>query len=109
METNTINIDKKKLVTDIKQKSELQRFYKNQRKSKHIIGERKMPEWEASYRHADNRHNLRIMYAVYGLSKGKSFSEIEKKYSEENHPLNNHKWQIDKYLKKYKIEEETVV
>lgn len=103
METNTINIDKKKLVTDIKQKSELQRFYKNQRKTKHLLGERKMQPDQASWKHAYNRYDLRIMYVLYGLSKGKTFSQIENRYPEEEHPLNKFQNEINKIKEKYEI------
>ena len=109
METNTLKIDRKKLVADIKEKSELQRFYKNQRKAVHIVGERKMPAWQATLKHLDNRLDLRAMHAVYGLSKGKTFSEIENKYPEENHPLKGIQWKIDKLINKYQIKEEVAV
>lgn len=108
MET-LVNINTTKLVYDIKEKSELQRFYKNQRKAVHIVGERKLPTWEASYKHADNRIELRAMYAVYGLSKGKTFSEIENHHPEENHPLHELQWKIDKLMDKYKPVKEKVL
>ena len=38
------------------------------------------------------------MYAAYGLMRGKSFSQTENKYPEEEHPLNNYKRDIDKIL-----------
>jgi len=105
----TLVINKTKLVADIKEKSERQRFLKNQRKTVHIVGERKMPAWEATYKHADNKFELRAMYAVYGLSKGKTFSQIENTHPEENHPLNQIQWKIDKLIDKYQIVEEKVV
>ena len=105
METNTLKIDRKKLVSDIKEKSELQKFYKNQRKTVHFVGKREIPAYEANYKHMDNRFELRAMFAVYGLLKGKTFSQIENTHPEENHPLNEIQWKIDKLIKKYQIEE----
>jgi len=50
-----------------------------------------------------NKIRLRLKYAAYGLLRGKKFSQIENHHSEENHPLNNFKkeieWQIDTLLK----------
>jgi hypothetical protein len=102
----TLVINKTKLVADIKEKSEHQRIYKNQRKSVHIIGERIMELWRAAHEHAMNKFELRAMYAVYGLSKGKTFSQIENAHPEENHPLNQIQWKIDKLIDKYQIVEE---
>lgn len=100
---NTVNI--LKLKSDIKKSVELQKFYKNQRKDVKLVGERKMPAWEAEDKHRSNRHNLRIMYAVYGLLRGKSFSQTENRYPEENHPLNEHMYYIDKMIKEYECNE----
>ena len=47
-----------KMKADIKDKVELQKFYKNQRKTDKIIGERKMPASEATYKHQTNREDL---------------------------------------------------
>lgn len=101
METivKTMNVEKMKV--DIKAIAEEQKFLRNQRKSVHIVGERKMPEWEAENRHRSNRERLRVMYAAYGLIKGKSYSQIENHYPEENHPLKKYQYQIDKLMKTY--------
>lgn len=90
-----------KIKSDIKEMSELQRFYRNQRKTEKIVGERKMSAYEATYKHQVNRENLRILYAAYGLSRGKTFSQIENKYPEKDHPLNNYRKTIDRVLEKY--------
>jgi hypothetical protein len=89
----------------IKKASEIQKFYKNQRKTVHIKGERLMAANEAAWQHQLNRHKLRIMYAAYGIARGKSFSQIEKRWSEENHPLKKYQYDIDKFLKQYAIKE----
>jgi len=96
-------IDIAKMKIDIKAMVELQKFYKNQRKTDKIVGERKMSPSDATYKHQTNRQDLRIMYAAYGLARGKSFSQIENKYPEENHPLNNYQKSIDRITEKYKI------
>lgn len=97
-----------KMKEDIKKMVELQKFYKNQRKTDYIVGERKMPASDATYKHLANREDLRMMYAAYGLARGKSFSEIENKYSEENHPLNAYQRTIDRILGEYKMKVEVV-
>ncbi len=88
---------------DIKVLAEEQRFLKNQRKDKKIVGERKMYAWEASSKHQINREKLRLMYAAYGIIRGKKYSQIENQYEEENHPLMNYQYQIDNIIKSYKI------
>jgi hypothetical protein len=97
----TIKYDIAKMKADIKVKSEEQRFLKNQRKTVHIVGERKMEASDATYRHQTNREDLRILYAAYGLARGKSFSQIESRCSEDQHPLKNHQRSIDRILEKY--------
>lgn len=97
--------DVNKLKSDIKELAEKQKFYRNQRKTEHIVGERKMPAWEATSAHRENRNKLRAMYAAYGLARGKSFSQIENHYPEDEHPLKKIQYQIDRILDKYKIKE----
>lgn len=110
METiEKINIAKMK--ADIKSMVEKQKFYKNQRKTENLVGERKFSPSDATYKHLCNREDLRVMYAAYGLARGKSFSDVENKYPEENHPLNQFQGTIDRYLKNYteKVEVEVEV
>lgn len=98
-----------KMKEDIKTKAEEQKFLKNQRKDIYIVGIRKMLAKDAAYKHQENRKKLRALYAAYGLSRGKSFSQIENHYPEENHPLNKLLWRIDKIMETYKIPEEVKV
>jgi len=105
METSITKTEIEKMKSDIKQLSEKQRYYKNQRKTEHIVGERTMPAWEAIWKHQSNRHKLRILYAVYGLMNEKCFSQIENHYPEENHPLKKLQYGIDKEMIKYTTEE----
>jgi hypothetical protein len=105
-------IDVRKMKSDIKIKVEEQRMYKMYRKcyltidGKLVVpkeSERKISRSEAQWKHRANRHTLRIMYAAYGLARGKSFQQIENAHKEEPHPLEQYQEQIDKILDKYKI------
>jgi hypothetical protein len=101
MET-IVKFDINKMKEDIKTKVEEQKFLKNQRKTVKIVGERKIPAKDATYKHQTNREDLRVMYAAYGLARGKSFSQIENHFPEENHPLQRFQKSIDRLLEKYK-------
>lgn len=98
MENTEVIIDIAKFKNAIKIMVKNQRSYKNQRKTVNIIGERIMSTSDATYKHYVNREDLRIMYAAYGIARGKTFSEIENRYSEERHPLNHRKLEIDRVL-----------
>ena len=89
----------------IKKASEIQKFYKNQRKTVHIKGDRLMSAKDATYQHMANREKVRIMYAAYGIARGKSLSQIEARWSEENHPLKKYQYDIDKLLKQYAVKD----
>ena len=107
MET-IVKIDIVKLKDVIKESAEKQKFYKNQRKTAHIVGERKMPAEEAEDKHRTYRDMLRAMYAAYGLARGKSFSQTENHYPEENHPLKSFHYQkfIEKIMNTYQLQDE---
>jgi hypothetical protein len=92
-----------KMKEDIKTKAEEQKFLKNQRKAVHIVGERKVSPKDATYKHQVNREDLRMMYAAYGIARGKSFSQIENHFPEVDHPLKNRQATIDRLLEKYKM------
>ncbi len=99
-------IDIAKMKTDIKAMVELQKFYKNQRKTVNLVGERKLEPSDAAYKHRENREDLRMMYAAYGQARGKEFNQIEKRYDLHNvHPLTYPyaKTRIERILTKYKI------
>jgi hypothetical protein len=91
----------KNLKNKIKELGETQKGLKNQRKDVKIVGERTMPTWEACWKHAGNRDNLRLLFAAYGLMRGKPFSVTENTHSEENHPLKCYQVQIDKIIEQY--------
>jgi len=86
---------------EIKKLAEEQKFLKDQRKTVHIKGERKYEPWWATMKHAENTNKLRIMYAAYGIMRGKCFSQIENSHGEEDHPLNKFHDNIDKIINQY--------
>jgi hypothetical protein len=104
-------IDIKKIKKDIKAKAELQKWYKNQRKTVHKNCERKPgdPEdiqpWVATMKHSQNREELRVLYALYGKLRGKPFSYVENKYPEEDHPLKQYQLAINRLYESYIIKE----
>lgn len=102
MET-IVKINISKIKEDIKTKVEEQKFLKNQRKTVKLVGERKIPAKDATYKHQTNREDLRVMYAAYGLARGKSFSQTENHFPEENHPLQKYQRSIDRILEGYKV------
>lgn len=100
METiNKVNV--KQIKEDIKLMANIQKELKNQRKTVHLKGERTMEPWEATMTHQNNRNKLRVMYAAYGLIRGKSFSIIENKFPEEEHPLYEFQSSIDQIISSY--------
>lgn len=107
MET-IVKIDVKKMKADIKAKVELQKFYKDQRKSVYNKGSREITPKDAQYRHTANRGDLRILYAAYGVARGKTFQQIEnistweKQSYDETHPLQRFQKSIDRILDGYK-------
>lgn len=100
METKIV-YNTKKMKADIKEMVKKQKFYKNQRRTEKLVGERKLSPSDATYKHKTNREDLRIMYAGYGIARGKTFSQIENRYPEDGHPLNYHKRTIDRILEGY--------
>ena len=100
MET-TVNINIGKLKSDIKVLAEEQKFLRNQRKTVHIVGDRKIPASEATWKHSINRHKLRLMYAAHALMRGKTFSFVENKCSDDNHPLKKYEYDITMIINNY--------
>ena len=101
-------MDVSKFKADIKELAALQRSLKNQRKTVKIDASQEvtMSPSEATWKHQANREKLRLMYAAYGLMRGKAFSQTENKYPEESHPLNEYKLRIGKIISNYVLEEE---
>ena len=78
-----------------------QKELKNQRKTEKFVGERYMSPSDAAYDHQVNREKLRVLYAAYGILKGRKYSEIENKYPDENHPLQQYERSIERVLKEH--------
>ena len=70
------------LKKDIKERVELQKFYKNQRKTVKLVGERKISASEATWKHMANREDLREMYLAYGILRDRELSDIDSNYME---------------------------
>jgi hypothetical protein len=102
-------MDITKFKEDIRILSEGQREFKNQRRTVRMTGSRTMSPSEATWKHQMNREKLRLMYAAYGLMRGKSFNQIENKHKEEGHPLNDYKMKIGKIISSYVLEAKGVV
>jgi len=84
METTINKIDVLKLKESIKNASEKQKFYKNQRKTVKLQGAREISPSEATWKHASNRGVLRVMYAAYAVMRGKEISTVDQlKFEEE--------------------------
>ena len=88
METKFNKIAIKMLKEDIKKKAELQKYYKNQRKTVHKDCSRKFGDLpdispsEATWKHQYNREELRRMYLAYGILRGKELDVIDCNYSD---------------------------
>ena len=87
----------------IKDMAKEQQFLKNQRKTVKLVGERKMSPSEATWKHQVNREKLRVLYAAYGILKGKKYSEIENKYPDKDHPLQAYDKSIERVLTEHKF------
>jgi hypothetical protein len=101
-----VKINIAKMKADIKVKAEEQKFLVNQRKTVRIVGERKIEPSDAAYKHRQNREDLRMMYAAYGIARGKTLEQIEHRYDlHKEHPLMNPYPQrrINRILEQYQI------
>jgi hypothetical protein len=100
VETTTAKINTRPIKDLIKTYVDKQKLYKDQRKSKKNKLERTIDPKEAQYKALWNSVELRILYAAYGLLRGKSLSQVESNYSETDSDnfLNQHKAKIAKTL-----------
>ncbi|MFW6310900.1 MAG: hypothetical protein ACOC1K_01565 [Nanoarchaeota archaeon] len=98
MKKEDLKTVKEILREEIKERSEKQVFYKNQRKTVNLKGERVISSGEAQIKAFFNKYKLRILFASYGVLCGKKFSEIENSYPEENHPLLEFKKEIEEII-----------
>jgi len=103
------NYNKKQIKADIKELSNKQVEFKKQRKTVYLKVKRTIEPNIATSNVTVYKEKLRLMYAAYGLIKGKMFSQIENHYEEENHPLKEFTAEINKISEKYFIKEEALV
>jgi hypothetical protein len=82
-----------------------QQVLKNQRKTVKLVGKRTMSPSDATMKHFHNREHLRVLYAAYGILRGKNYSEIENHYPDDKHPLNTPYMDkcIERVLKEHKF------
>ena len=82
---------------------------KAQRKTVNLKVERTVNPYYAADKVRINRPKLRVMYAAYGVLRGKTFEQIESSYDRENndiHPLYGYGREINEILNKYGYEME---
>ena len=79
------------LKADIKEKVELQKYYKNQRKTVNKDCSKKFGDLpdispsNAAWKHLCNREDLRKMYLAYGMFRGKDLEAIDRNYNDVLH------------------------
>lgn len=86
-----------------------QKNMKAQRKTVNLKVKRTVNPYTAAENVRNNRSELRMMYAAYGLMRGKTFEQIENSYDRENndiHPLYGSCTYINSILNKYGYEME---
>ena len=105
METTIVEvkrIDLSPLKNQIKELAVNQRSLKNQRKTVKFVGVRTMEPEHAAYKVFKNKEELRIMYAAYGILRGKDFSQIENGKTLDDVPIWRFKEKVNDLVNKYK-------
>lgn len=99
----------KQLRQEIAALEEEQKNMKAQRKTVNLRVKRTTDPYSAYCAVIRNREHLRVMYAAYGVLRGKTFEKIENSYDRENnqiHPLYGYGKEINQILNKYGYEME---
>ena len=94
----------KKLREEIAALEKKQIEMKAQRKTVNLKVKRTVDPYCAAMNVLSNREKLRVMYAAYGLMRGKKFSQVENRWANNNndiHPLYGLASQINNVLNKY--------
>lgn len=94
----------KKLREEIAALEKKQVELKAQRKTVNLKVKRTVNPYDAAQAVDENKPKLRVMYAAYGLMRGKRFNQVENHWVNENneiHPLYGLASQINKILNKY--------
>jgi len=111
METIERIYDVRKMKSDIKSMAEMQKFYRNQRKTVHKNCTRKegdppdISPSEATWKHSLNRQKLRVLYAAYLQARGKEISSGDRLKFEEEWMKNDFLNKVKNALEQYKFEE----
>jgi chromosome segregation ATPase len=94
----------KKLREEIAALEKKQIEMKAQRKTVNLKVKRTVDPYSAAMNVLSNREKLRVMYAAYGLMRGKRFNQVENHWDTKNndiHPLYGLASQINNVLNKY--------
>lgn len=94
----------KKLREEIAALEVEQRKMKAQRKTVNLKIKRTVNPYDAAMAVEENKPKLRVMYAAYGLMRGKKFNQVENHWDNKNndiHPLYGLASQINNVLNKY--------
>jgi hypothetical protein len=99
-----VKLKENRKTVNFKGEERLKYTYKNYVNGKYVDEVRDMNHYTAAELVRQERHELRMLYAAYGLLRGKSFSKTESGHPEENHPLNEFKSEIMKIVNTYQDE-----
>ena len=111
METIERVYDVRKMKNDIKSMAEMQKFYKNQRKTVHKNCSRKegdptdISPSEATWQHALNRQKLRVLYSTYLQARGKEISSGDRLIFGEEWMKDDFLTKVKNTLEQYKFKE----
>lgn len=103
----TIEINKTailKLKESIKNASEKQKFYKDQRKLVHNKLPREISPGEATWKHSSNRRILRIMYAAYAVMRGRKITDVDQLRFDEEWMVNDFNNSVKRMVEMYEKE-----
>lgn len=106
-----VKVNVEKLREVIKELVNDQKYYKDQRKTVKIQGQRKLQPWEATMKHYHNRKELSVMYAALLVLRGWSEDDaanahISKK--DESWTFDKMKSRISDVIDQYKEESDEV-
>lgn len=89
------------LKIDIKKLAEGQAALRSQRKTINFVGERVLNAGQAFFQHKANRHQLRLLYTIQQLLKGKTLEQIEPKSKGDKLPLSVYQLKLDLLMRQY--------
>jgi len=98
---------RKELKEKIKVAASYQKFLKNQRRTERLVGKREMDVTEATWKHRDNRLELREMYAAYAELRGRDISTIDSLKFLDSYWEDRFLKKVTELVKEYSMEEVT--